>query len=107
MSVRTGQLSLFVPQPSTTHAQSLELASKIIASANLSHVSALCELDSVLFISAFESGSAGAYLVEIKDVKSPVVLKILTEIGVLLHTDEEVFSSGLGYPRYIVKSISS
>ena len=83
------------------------MASKVIASANLSHVPSLCELDSVLFISAFESGSAGAYLVEIKDVKSPVVLKILTEIGVLLHTDEEVFSSGLGYPRYIVKSISS
>ena len=35
--------------------------------------------------------SAGAYLVKIKDVKLPVILKILTETNILLHTDEEIF----------------
>jgi hypothetical protein len=54
----------------------------------------LCELDSILFIPAFESGSAGAYLVETNDVILPVVLKILTQTDFLLHTDEEMFSFG-------------
>lgn len=80
-------------QPNTgAYAQSLALASKMTASATLSHVPALCKLDSISFISAFESGSAGAYLVQTKDAISPVVLKILTETDFLLHTDDEIFS---------------
>jgi hypothetical protein len=75
-----------------TYAQSLALASKMTAPANLSHVPALCALDSISFISAFESGSAGAYLVQTKDDLSPVVLKVLTETDFLLHTDDEMFS---------------
>lgn len=82
-----------IEQPTTnTFAQSLGLVSKITASDEPSHVPAICKLDSILFISAFESGSAGAYLVETKDVTLPVVLKILTETDFLLHTDEEMFS---------------
>ena len=80
-------------QPNTgTYAQSLALASKMIASATLSHVPALCKLDSISFISAFESGSAGAYLIQTKDAISPAVLKILTETDFMLHTDDELFS---------------
>ena len=86
ISLRTSAIN----QP---YAQSLVSASKIIASANSSHVPALCELDSILFISAFESGSAGAYLVETNDLTSPVVLKILTDTDFLLHTDEELMFS--------------
>jgi len=80
-------------QPNTgTYAQSLALAPKMTASATLSHVPALCKLDSISLISAFESGSAGAYLVQTKDAISPVVLKILTETDFLLHMDDELFS---------------
>jgi hypothetical protein len=51
-----------------------------------------CKLDSISFTSAFESGSAGAYLVQTKDDISRIVLKILTEMDFLLDTDEEMFS---------------
>jgi hypothetical protein len=91
ISIRTSTTN----QPAiSTYARSLVSASKFITSTNPSHVPALCELDSILFISAFESGSSGAYLVETNDVTLPAVLKILTQTDFLLHTDEEMFSFG-------------
>lgn len=59
-------------------------------SANPSHAAAVCALDPSLFLSAFEPGSAEAYLVETEYHTTPVVLKILTEMYFLLPTDEEM-----------------
>jgi hypothetical protein len=89
VSLRTSGIKQQTP---CAYSQALELASKLIASAGPSHVPTICELNSILFISVFESGSAGAYLVETHHDMSPLVLKILSETDFLLHTDNKMFS---------------
>ena len=92
--VPTGSLLVsVVDQPNTSsYAQRLDAPSKFIDAASPSHIPAICELESIIFLSALESDSTGVYLVKTKNDAPPVVLKLLLPTDFLLHSDEEAFS---------------
>ena len=80
--------------PDSHYLQQLEpiskFVSKFVATASPPLMRPLHTLDSIRFVSAFESGSAGAYLVKPQNDAHPHVLKVLLETDFLLHTDEEI-----------------
>jgi hypothetical protein len=66
----------------------------------------LCKLDSISFTSAFQSDSAGAYLVQTKDDISPVVLKFSQKRPFYCTQTKKRSRFGPGSPRCIVKYTS-
>ena len=91
-SLRRASSSSLPTRPTLpAYLEELKLASTLMGDFGIAQSLALCDLESISFISAFEAGSVGAYLVKTKE-GTPLVLKILLETDALLHTDDEIFS---------------